>query len=389
MILSPLSGIIYVLMNLTPEALNLLKTAIGFGLFSCVIAFIWAPLLIKILYRYKLTRRAEYDATLSMDSRQTKAGVPIMGGLLVIVTVAAITYALNWDRNFTWVPIGVMLLSALLGGVDDVMHIYGHERRNRKLSQIFTLIKVHKNFWTKVWLIVTLPWSLFKRTSVWLSRHPGKGVHVHEKLLLQFAAGAITAWWVYFKLGEHWRQIFIPFDGYVNIGWWIIPMIIFFVMFTANAVNVADGMDGLAGGSLILTFSTLTILSWLTGYNHIAYLNATVVGALIAYTYFNIKPARFQMGDVGSLGLGALLAINAIVINKMLLLPFFAFIFYVELTTVVIQVAGRHILGRRIFKMAPIHHHFELRGWSEEKTVMRFWIMHAAVMLLGLWIALY
>ncbi|MBU1895627.1 phospho-N-acetylmuramoyl-pentapeptide-transferase, partial [Patescibacteria group bacterium] len=171
--------------------------------------------------------------------------------------------------------------------------------------------------------------------------------------------------------------------------WWIIPMIIFFVMFTANAVNVADGMDGLAGGALITTFSALTLLSWLEGYNEIMILNATVVGALITYTYFNIRPARFQMGDVGSLGLGALLAINVIVINKMLLLPFLGFIFYVELASVIIQVFGRYILGRRIFKMAPIHHHFELRGWTEEKTVMRFWILHSAVVLLGLWIALF
>ena len=118
-------------------------------------------------------------------------------------------------------------------------------------------------------------------------------------------------------------------------------------------------------------------------------LNATVVGALLTYTYFNIKPARFQMGDVGSLGLGALLAINTIVINQMLLLPFLAFIFYVELGSVVIQVFGRHLLGRRIFKMAPLHHHFELRGWSEEKTVMRFWIIHAGVVLLGLWVSLF
>ena len=160
-------------------------------------------------------------------------------------------------------------------------------------------------------------------------------------------------------------------------------------MFTANAVNVADGMDGLAGGSLIITFSALTILSWITGYNEIMILNATTVGALITYTYFNIKPARFQMGDVGSLGLGSLLAINAIVINQMLLLPFIAFIFYAELLSVIIQIFGRHILGRRIFKMAPIHHHFELRGWTEEKTVMRFWIIHAAVVILGIWIALY
>ncbi|MBU0596649.1 phospho-N-acetylmuramoyl-pentapeptide-transferase [Patescibacteria group bacterium] len=376
-------------MNISLESLNLLKIAIGFGLISCILSFIWAPLLIKILYHFKLTRRPEYDATLAMGARKNKAGVPIMGGLLIIITVAVITYFFNWDRSFTWVPIGVMLLAAILGGIDDVLHIYGHKRRSRSLKQTFRLIQVHKHWYMRAWYILTLPWSMFKRSSLWLGSHPGKGIHVHEKLLLQFLAGAIAAYWIYFKLGEQWQNIFIPFDGYINIGWWIIPMIIFFVMFTANAVNVADGMDGLAGGALITTFSALTLLSWLEGYNEIMILNATVVGALITYTYFNIRPARFQMGDVGSLGLGALLAINVIVINKMLLLPFLGFIFYVELASVIIQVFGRYILGRRIFKMAPIHHHFELRGWTEEKTVMRFWILHSAVVLLGLWIALF
>ncbi|HQF57311.1 MAG TPA: phospho-N-acetylmuramoyl-pentapeptide-transferase [Candidatus Magasanikbacteria bacterium] len=366
-----------------------LKTAIGFSLVSCVVAFLWAPFLTKILYKYKLTRRNEYDATLAMGARKNKTGIPVMGGLLIIITVAVITIIFNWERKFTWVPIGVMLLSALLGAIDDIMNIYGHKRRNRKISQVLKLIRVHADWKQRVWLVITLPWSIFKRASMWIGSHPGKGVFVHEKLILQFIAGAITAWWIYFKLGEHWQQINIPFDGLVDIGWWIIPLIIFFVMFTANAVNVADGMDGLAGGSLIITFSALTILSWITGYNEIMILNATTVGALITYTYFNIKPARFQMGDVGSLGLGSLLAINAIVINQMLLLPFIAFIFYAELLSVIIQIFGRHILGRRIFKMAPIHHHFELRGWTEEKTVMRFWIIHAAVVILGIWIALY
>jgi phospho-N-acetylmuramoyl-pentapeptide-transferase len=95
------------------------------------------------------------------------------------------------------------------------------------------------------------------------------------------------------------------------------------------------------------------------------------------------------MGDVGSLGLGALLAINTIVINRMILLPFLGFIFYLELLTVIVQLIGRYFLGRRLFKMAPLHHHMELMGWSEEKTVMRFWVLHAAVVLLGVWIALY
>ena len=376
-------------MYIGAEQLDLLKMAIQFGLVSCLIAFFWAPALTKFLYKYNLTRKAEYDATLALGARRGKRGVPVMGGLLVIITVAVITYFFNWDRRFTWVPIGVMLLSAALGGLDDILNIYGRRRRSRKLKQIWTLIKVHRDWYMRVFFALALPWWVFKRMSAWLSRDPGRGIHVHEKLILQFAAGAFTAYWIYFKLGESWREVFIPFDGFVNLGVYIIPLIILFVMFTANAVNVADGMDGLAGGSLIITFSALTLLSWLEGYTEITYLNATVVGALITYTYFNIKPARFQMGDVGSLGLGALLAINAIVINRMLLLPWLAFIFYLELITVIIQVFGRHILGRRIFKMAPIHHHFELRGWTEEKTVMRFWIMHAAVVLLGLWIALY
>lgn len=375
-------------MELSSEALTLLRLNIIYGLVACISAFIWAPLLIKILYKYKITRRNEYDTTLAMKARADKQGVPIMGGLLVILTVTLITYFLNWDRQFTWVPIGVMLLSATLGGIDDILHIYGHKRRSRKLEQILRLIKVHKSWQQRIWLVITFPWALFKRTSLWLGSHPGKGIHVHEKLLLQFVAGAITAWWIYVKLGEHWQEIFIPFDGLIDIGWWIIPLIILFVMLTANAVNFADGMDGLAGGSLIITFSALAFLSWIFEYQEIAILNSTTVGALITYTYFNIKPARFQMGDVGSLGLGALLAINAIVINKMLLIPLLGFIFYVELFSVIIQIFGRYALGRRIFRMAPIHHHFELRGWSEEKTVMRFWVIHGTAVLVGILIAL-
>jgi len=377
------------IMIIPTDTIHILQTAIGFGALATIASFIWAPLLIAFLYKYNIVRNPEYDASLAMGARKSKAGVPIMGGLLVIITVAVITILFNWERSFTWVPVGVMILSAILGGVDDWLNIFNEKkRRNRKLKQIFTLIKVHKNIWYRIWLIITLPWSIFKRTSLWLGSHPGKGLHVHERLLTECIAGGIAAWWIYAKLGKHWQNIAIPFDGTIDISWLIIPFVIFFVVATANAVNMADGMDGLAGGALIITFSALTILSWIEGYGEIAILNATTTGALLTYTYFNIKPARFQMGDVGSLGLGSLLAINTIVINHMLLLPLLGFIFYVELTSVIIQIFGRYILGRRIFAMAPLHHHFEMRGWSEEKTVMRFWIIHAMVVLLGLWIAL-
>jgi phospho-N-acetylmuramoyl-pentapeptide-transferase len=361
---------------------------LGFTLLSCLVAFIWSPILIKILYKFRIIKGTKRELAI-IDSQKNKDQTPVMGGLLVILTVALVTFLLNWSRSYTWVPISIMLLSALLGALDDLLNIFGSERRSRKLSQIMTLIRVHKDFRMRIWYLITLPWSIFKRTSVWIGSRTSKGIHVHEKLLLQFVAGAISAWWIYAKLGSAWHYIYLPFNIDIYAGWLIIPIVILIVMFTANAVNIADGMDGLAGGMLISSFSALMLLSWINGFGEIAILNATVVGALVTYTYFNIKPARFMMGDVGSLGLGALFAVNTIAIGEIGLVFFLGFLFYIEAITVLLQVLGRYILNRKIFKMAPIHHHFELIGWTEEKTIMRFWIIHFVFVVFGVWLALH
>ncbi len=365
-----------------------LASILGFALLACVVAFVWSPILIWFLYRFNIVKSKKIELE-NIESQKGKEKAPVMGGLLVIITVAVLTYFFNWHRNYTWVPVGVMLLSALLGAVDDLLNVFGVERRSRKLKQIFTLIRVHKNLKMRLWYAITLPWSMFKRTSVWIGSRTSKGIHVHEKLLLQFAAGSITAWWIYDKLGTAWHYIYLPFDIDIYAGWLIIPLIILIVMFTANAVNIADGMDGLAGGMLISSFSALIILSWINGFSEIAILNAVTVGALVTYTYFNIKPARFMMGDVGSLGLGALFAVNTIAIGEIGSIFFLGFVFYIEALSVVIQIAGRYTLGRRIFRMAPLHHHFELKGWSEEKTIMRFWIIHFIFVVFGVWLALH
>jgi len=359
----------------------------GFSILGAFVAFAWAPLLTKILFKYNVIKGPKVELQ-TLGSHEYKAKTPVMGGLLIIITVAVITYFLNWNRSFTYVPVGVMLLSAALGAIDDLMNIYGQERRSRKLDHVFRLIRVHQSWKMRMWYIATLPWTIFKRMSAWFGSRPGKGIFVHEKLLLQFIAGSLTAWWVYTKLGPAWHYVYLPFDISINAGWFIIPIMVFIVMFTANAVNIADGMDGLAGGMLIITFSALTILSWINGFGEIAILNATVVGALITYTYFNIKPARFMMGDVGSLGLGALLAVNALAIGEIFSLILLAGMFFVEAVSVVLQVASRYIFGKKIFKMAPLHHHFELSGWSEEKTVMRFWLAQFVFVVMGFWLSL-
>jgi phospho-N-acetylmuramoyl-pentapeptide-transferase len=372
-----------------PSQIQSLTAIVGFAILSSVISLIWAPFLIKFLRTFGIARSGVGDATMGIESRQSKANTPIMGGLLIIVTVLLLTYFFNWDRRYTWVPIGVLFLSAILGAVDDLLNVFGSERRQRSLPQTFTLIRVHKLWYVKAWLVITLPWTLFKRATTIFGSKQRRGVLVHEKLLLQFAAGAISAWWIYWKLGESWQNIYLPWYGYLDIGVLIVPLIILIVMFTANAVNVSDGMDGLAGGMLIPTFVALSFLAWVSGYDALAVLNATTAGALITYTYFNIKPARFQMGDVGSLGLGGLLAINALATNSMAILPFLAFMFYAEAITVIVQAIGRHVFGRRVFRMAPLHHHLELRGWSEEKTIMRMWIVHLALVMVGVWIGLH
>ncbi len=361
---------------------------LGFTLLSFFVAFIWSPALIWALYRFQIFKGQKKELE-NISSQRGKDRTPVMGGLLVIVTVVVITFFFNWSRSYTWVPIGVTLLSALLGAIDDLLNIFGVERRSRKLKQIITLIRVHKEFKMRLWYLITLPWSVFKRISVWIGSRTNKGIHVHEKLVLQFAAGSITAWWIYDKLGSAWHYIYLPFNYDIYLGWLIIPFIILVVMFTANAVNIADGMDGLAGGMLISSFSALTLLSWINGFGEIAILNATTVGALVTYTYFNIKPARFMMGDVGSLGLGALFAVNTVAIGEIGSIFFLGFVFYIEALSVLVQIAGKYTLGRKIFKMAPIHHHFEIQGWSEEKTIMRFWIIHFVFVVFGIWLSLH
>jgi len=360
----------------------------GFMLTGTIVSFLWAPFLTKILYRYNVIKGPKTELT-GLGSHAYKAQTPVMGGLLVIITVAVITFFFNWSRSFTWVPVSVMLISALLGGIDDLLSIYGKERQSRKLSHVMTLIRVHKEWTMRAWYVLTIPWTAFKRMSVWLGSRTRRGVLVHEKLVLQFIAGSVTAWWVYSRLGPAWHYIYFPFDFNVDAGIFIIPIVILVVMFTANAVNIADGMDGLAGGMLITTFSALTLLSWINGFGEIAILNATAVGALATYTYFNIKPARFMMGDVGSLGLGALLAVNTLAIGELSSLFFLGFMFYIEAFSVLIQVGSRYLFGRKVFAMAPLHHHFEIKGWSEEKTVMRFWVIHFIFVVFGFWLSLH
>ncbi len=373
---------------MTETLTYLLSVMIASMLLSFSIAF---PI-IALLYRFKITRRLDFDFTTVIEKVNLKAGVPIMGGLIVVITVLVVNLFFNPERGTGALNmlLFTFFISALLGGFDDVLNIYGRERAKlRPLARTLKLIKVHKDFKKRLKLAVSLPWALYRRFFYMLGSNPGKGIQAHEKILVQSIAGILLGYAVYF-LGP-WEVpgiLHFPIvDLYINIGILIIPFAWITVVLMTNAVNLADGMDGLAASQLLLSFGGFLIIAVVKSEIWVAYLIASVIGSLISYLYFNVPPARFQMGDVGSLALGTLLAGVAFMVQEPLLLLIISFPFVMTLLSTVVQGIGRRVLGRRILKMAPIHYHFQMNNdWSEEKVVMRYALFGFFCMLVGLWI---
>lgn len=353
--------------------------------FALIISF---PI-IYLLYKFKIVRLIDKDFTAIIEKRRLKMGTPIMGGLIVLIAVLAINLLLNWNGT-TKIPLLVFALSGLLGAFDDVLNIYGRERSVRSVSRTLLLAKVHAKRVMRIFYIVTLPWAAFRWFFYLLGSNPGKGIQAHEKIIVQTIAGGFVAWWIYWGTG--WLnpgEIWIPFAGMMDLGIWIVPLVIFTVVGMANAVNITDGMDGLAAGLLLLAFGGFLGVSLIDGNTPISLLISSVMGSLLIYLYFNVPPARFQMGDVGSLALGTLLATVAFSTNRVFLLPIFGAFFIAELGSTIIQGIARRLAGRRLFRMAPLHHHLELLGWAEHKVVMRFWVLAPFLVVLGIWLAQY
>jgi phospho-N-acetylmuramoyl-pentapeptide-transferase len=210
----------------------------------------------------------------------------------------------------------------------------------------------------------------------------GGGLKMRHRLLIYTAIALIGALWFYFKLD--WTVFHLPFIGNLEISWWYIPVFVFIVVGTAFSVNETDGLDGLAGGTLLVAFAAYAVIAFLLGRYELATFCAVIIGALMAFLWYNIPPARFYMGDTGSMSLGITLAIIALLTNSALLLPFIGFIFLVESLSVIIQLTSKKLRrGKKVFLSAPIHHHFQAIGWPESKIVMRSWLVAGAMALLG------
>ena len=278
-----------------------------------------------------------------------------MGGVLVWVTTlifaTAFFYFEAWtntpllsDLNFlsrsqTWLPLGALVATALVGLVDDFFNI-------RRLGP------------------------------------KGGGLTIKHRLLIYTAIAVIGAYWFYYKLD--FDVIHLPFFGEYAIGLWYIPLFIFVIVATAFSVNEIDGLDGLAGGTLLTSFGAYGAIAFLQGRYDLAAFLGVISGALLAFLWFNINPARFFMGDTGAMSLGVTLGVVAMLTNTVALLPIIGFLFVLESASVIIQVSSKKFFKRKVFLSTPIHHHFEALGWPEQKVVMRFWVIAAVTAVIGL-----
>ena len=346
--------------------------ALALGAFSFLFAVVWGSPLIAYLRSYGIGKQIRFDGP---SSHQTKTGTPTMGGLMILIPVFLIVLAAGFaellvgtalgqallDRlgvarvvffgRSMWGPLGVMLGFGLLGGLDDWAGVRGH--RN------------------------------------------GEGILARWKFIIQLALATIAALVLHFGPPDL-HSVAVPgMAEKVEIGLWWLPIAAFIIIASSNAVNLTDGLDGLAGSIAALCFLCYGIIAYLQDQGWLLAFCFTMVGAILAFLWYNAYPADLFMGDVGSEALGATLAVVALMTGQWLLLPLIGGVFVAETLSVILQVGYfkftriRYGQGRRIFKMTPLHHHFELLGWSETQVTQRFWLVAILTAMLGVALALW
>ncbi|MCK9379096.1 MAG: phospho-N-acetylmuramoyl-pentapeptide-transferase [Candidatus Moranbacteria bacterium] len=347
-----------------PEVFNVLKVLVT-GVMAFGLALLITPLWTNILYKYKIGIKIKKN---SVDGKELtfvnklhahKNGTPTMGGLIIwfsVLFLVLLSYYFfpilaRWtDTNFlarldflsrsqVWLPLFVLISAGILGLFDDVMSVRG--------------------------------WGANK----------GGGMRFAMRFWWLFAIAGTGAWWFYSKLG--WDVLHIPAVGDFSIGFWYIPLFIFVILFSAISSNETDGLDGLNGGIIFMAFASFAVISFVQNKVDLASFCAAVSGATLAFLWFNISPARFFMGDTGAVSLGTTLGVVAMLTNSVIVLFVICFIYLLESGSVVIQLFSKKYLGRKVFLAAPLHHHFEAKGWPEQKVVMRAWILTIITSIVG------
>ena len=320
--------------------MNQPSLALALAGISFMLTVIWGTPLLRVLRHLNIGKSIRVEGP---QGHITKTGTPTMGGLMIVLPVLLITVLMNatpllgFKRTGRSVllPLGVLVLFAVLGAIDDWQGLRGHR---------------------------------------------GEGMRARTKFFFQTLIALVAAIGLYHYLDVphmYWPGV----KGEIGLGIWYIPIAVFWIVGMSNAVNFTDGLDGLAGLISATAFATYGGIALLQGQTFLARFSFTLVGAIFGFLWYNVHPAQLFMGDTGSLALGATLAVIALMTGQWILLPIVAIIPVSIVLSVIIQTSyfkytrRRYGEGRRIFKMAPLHHHFELSGWSETQIVQRFWLI--------------
>lgn len=315
-----------------------------------LLAMFLTPVYTYVAYRYRFWKKPRDTSTTGekllvfshLHKAKFKRNIPTMAGAIGVLAILTVTL-FNLDRGQTWLPLAGLLGGALIGLLDDIINLRGDG------------------------------------TGV-------AGMRSEMKFLMITLIGVALGWFFFAKLG--YSSVHIPFVGDLAIGWLMVPLFAFAVVATGNAVNISDGLDGLAGGLLATSFGAFGIIAILQGHFALAGFCFTAIGALLSYLWFNIYPARFFMGDVGSFAFGVSLGIVAMLTNTLLLLPVIGVIFVIEAGSSLIQIVSKKFFKRKVFISAPIHHHLEASGWPETKVTMRFWVIAYVAAFVGVYLAI-
>lgn len=324
---------------------------------SFIVALFVTPFVSYGLEKFNIRKkniRDETNAPVFHKLHKEKSKTTTMAGIIVWITVlslAAVFFILRHffdgfadylnfvNRAETYLPLAALLVAAIVGLIDDLLGVCGKGKN-------------------------------------------GGGFTVVERLCLYTIVAILGGLWFYLKLD--WDVLYIPFIGSFSLGPLYVLFFVFVLVATSFSTNETDGLDGLAAGVLLFAFGAMAVVAFTLHRYDLAVMNAAIVGALLAFLWFNIYPARFFMGDTGSMSLGMTLGTIALLTDTTLFLPFFGLILILESSSVIVQVLSKKFRGKRIFLSTPLHHHFEALGWHESKVTMRFWIISAMAAVLGL-----
>jgi phospho-N-acetylmuramoyl-pentapeptide-transferase len=309
---------------------------------SFLLGIILSPLFIPILRRLKFGQQIREEGP---ESHQKKSGTPTMGGTIILLSMLlSVLFVSRWSGEIDY-KLYVLLIATLGYGLVGFLDDY---------------IKI-----------------VFKRSL---------GLTAKQKLLGQLIVSVVVC--VILALNGHSTDIAIPLtDVSLPLGWLYYPLIVLFMMGMSNAVNFTDGLDGLLSGTSAIAFGAFTVLAMLYSQPEVALFSAAMIGAVLAFLVFNAHPAKVFMGDTGSLAIGGGITLVAVLLKEEVLLLIIGGVFVIEILSVIIQVISFKTTGRRVFRMSPIHHHFELAGWSEWKVVIVFWLAGLVLAGLGLLIS--